>query len=607
MGIEEKLWRWYERHTYAIQAVFDIAQDLIPGGKIVGGALKAVHAFWHDKEENRNQDQIEELQQMMAQVKPEMSDLVEDIEATPEFKQAGTPEQARQILEQKFGPELRDVISRISPAVSMSAKRLSAGSNTEKRSPNKLIAGKYELLRKIGSGGQGEVYEARDIDAAKSVAIKMLPVALSQDSSALLQLREEYHRVVDLLIHANIVQYRSIAQDATTNQWFLVMDYVPGSNLRKWMLEQRGQSWTLKRTVDFLLPIIQALHFAHQNKVVHCDLKPENILIRGNDGKLFLSDFGLAKEIHSTLSAIKPPSLEDISGTLPYMSPEQYQGRWPDHRTDIWAFGVILYEIVAGYHPFHGISYEHFRDLICNQEPEHPLHIAPHEWEILLSLLAKDRNQRANGLIQALQPLWDLPSDAPDLVYPSAPILHASRDRLPIANDLPTKDDTYARPITKTKPETRSIPRPRIETDTEDSQHQQKQVEQMAENLYNERASWPTSSPQTPPILPPHLPPLPPLPPILPPQQKPGCLRTMLALFVSSTTGCFTFCIISGLLFAFLHDQFRTELQNIFGTGWESVVMLLVIGVTSLVTIKLMISIWRAICGTSGKNNPQKH
>lgn len=562
MSIEEKLWRWYERHTYAIQTIFEIAQDLIPGGRIVFNGLKAAHALLHDREENRNQDHVEAMQQMIGQVKPDMSDLVEEIEASPEFKQAASPEQARQVLENKFGAELKDVISRISPAVSMSAQRLSISSNQTKTTHSKLITGKYELLRKLGSGGQGEVFEARDIEAAKSVAIKMLPSILTQDSNALAQLREEYHRVVDCLVHPNIVQYRSMAQDAEAGRWFLVMDYIPGSNLRKWMLEHRGQSFTLRQTADFLCPIAQALDFAHQNKIVHCDLKPENILIRGNDGKLFLSDFGLAKEIHSTLSATNYAT-ENVSGTLPYMSPEQYQGKWPDHRADIWALGIILYEIVAGHHPFRGVSFEHFRDLICNQEPEIPLQLEQNEWQILSPMLAKDRNQRPNTCLLALQALWQDEYENQQVITTTSSS-HTSSQPVILSSVYAPPSSVATR--SEKRPPSKHIPR--MVTEVEDSSQDQAQVQYMAQQLTPKKVHSTSSNKNN-------------------ELQPGGCLRGTLALTASGTVGCLSFMamwiISGGALMSFLGHNSETEAMVLAGIG------------SFIIAASIIYSIWKGI------------
>ncbi len=397
MPLEERLWKWYERHTHAIQTVLEIAQDVIPGGKIVFHAIKAVHALAHDREENEKQQHLEEVQQVIAGIKPEMSDLVEDIEQLPEFQKAVDSQAACKAIAEHLKPQLDDVLSKISPVISMSAKRINAQATPA--AEKKLINQKYEILKILGSGGQGEVYQARDVDADKLVAIKMLPATFSEDPQAVAALRAEYNRVVDKLVHANIVQYRSMAQDTSSQRWFLVMDFILGKNLRKWVLEHREQPLSFSNAILFLRPIAEALDFAHQNKVVHCDLKPENIMIRESDGRLFLADFGLAKEIHTTLSARNIPS--DISGTLPYMAPEQYQGRWPDHKADIWALGVILYEIVAGHHPFHGLSFEHYKDLICHEEPECPVGLTQAQWMLMQRMLRKDRGERPATCLEA--------------------------------------------------------------------------------------------------------------------------------------------------------------------------------------------------------------
>jgi formylglycine-generating enzyme required for sulfatase activity len=134
---------------------------------------------------------------------------------------------------------------------------------------------------------------------------------------------------------------------------------------------------------------------------VHRDLKPENIMIREKDKKVYLTDFGLASQVRTTLSR-KPGFAIDISGTLPYMSPEQYLGRKVDGRTDNWALGVIVYEMVEGNHPFQATTLEHYMKIVCEVEPETPERLSEREWEIVQSLLKKERKERAENAQEVL-------------------------------------------------------------------------------------------------------------------------------------------------------------------------------------------------------------
>jgi serine/threonine protein kinase len=259
MELRNAIWKWYERHDNAINAVLEIAGGLIPGGNLVIQGVKAVHAYWKDKEENQDEEKakemeekVEDVQDFLDSVQKPLLGLIEEIEDIPEFKEAKNPNIRRQLVQERVGPSLSLVLPQISVSMTTSVTKLT------KKGSFGVINGKYELVRELGRGGQGIVYYARDREADKFVALKKLPKRLSEDPTAILLLRKEYNRVVDNLVHPNIVQYRNLSQDMQDQSWFLVMDYVPGQNMRKWMLGRSGEPMDWENAVSLLLPIADA-------------------------------------------------------------------------------------------------------------------------------------------------------------------------------------------------------------------------------------------------------------------------------------------------------------------------------------------------------------
>lgn len=392
--MRSKIWNWYKRHNNAVNAVLDIAAGAIPGAGVITGALKLALGNVDDEEEADQDRQSQEVERMLEEIKPVVSDVVEEIEELDAFRRAATVEEARAAVELSA---VREDLTRILPDLSQSLSK-----SLSRLQKKKIVGGKYELSERLGRGGQGEVYRGLHVLAGNPVAVKLLPAELSRDETAFSKLRQEYGYIVNYLTHSHIVQYRDLGLDEDSGRYFLVMDLVDGSNLRQMML-QRRQALSLAEALELLVPVAQALDFAHENRIVHRDLKPENIMIR-KDGRVLLTDFGLASEIHSSLSRQVQGHL-DASGTLPYMAPEQYLGRRADGRTDVWALGVIVYELVAGAHPFQGTSFEHYMKLICEVEPEEPETLSGAQWQVLRQMLVKDRKSRPSGAAAALQKL----------------------------------------------------------------------------------------------------------------------------------------------------------------------------------------------------------
>jgi eukaryotic-like serine/threonine-protein kinase len=219
--------------------------------------------------------------------------------------------------------------------------------------------GPYEITAQIGVGGMGEVYRATDKNLKRAVAIKVLPASVASDAERLARFQREAE-VLAALNHPNIAAIYGLERsDATTA---LVMELVEGPTLAD-RIEQGAVP------IDEALPIAKqiadALEAAHEQGIIHRDLKPANIKVRP-DGTVKVLDFGLAKALEPTGSSspnvtqsrtITTPAMTHASmilGTAAYMSPEQAKGRPADKRSDVWAFGCVLYEMLTGTGLFHG-------------------------------------------------------------------------------------------------------------------------------------------------------------------------------------------------------------------------------------------------------------
>jgi Tol biopolymer transport system component len=216
----------------------------------------------------------------------------------------------------------------------------------------------YEVLSQIGAGGMGEVYQARDSKLGRDVAIKVLPEAVAYDAERLSRFQREA-KMLAALNHPNIATIYGLEQSGGTS--YLVMELVPGETLQE--LIQRGGPVPADEASAIARQIAEALEAAHDRGIIHRDLKPANVKLTP-DGKVKVLDFGLAKAFEGDTAAedmANSPTLSRaatmqgvILGTAAYMSPEQARGRAVDKRTDIWAYGVVLYELLTGKRLFAG-------------------------------------------------------------------------------------------------------------------------------------------------------------------------------------------------------------------------------------------------------------
>ena len=265
--------------------------------------------------------------------------------------------------------------------------------------------GSYEITALLGKGGMGEVYRARDTKLKRDVAIKILPEEFSRDPGRVDRFQREAE-VLASLNHANIAGIYDLAEANGTR--FLVLELVEGETLAERI--QRG-AVPLDEALKIAHSICEALEAAHERGIIHRDLKPPNIKLTP-DGKVKLLDFGLAKafEKQQQMSLSDSPTLINgsvpgaILGTAAYMSPEQARGKETDNTSDIWAFGCVFYEMLAGRAAFEGESAGEILAGIFKAEPDWsrlPANTPEAVRRLLRRCLQKDRKRRLQSVSDA--------------------------------------------------------------------------------------------------------------------------------------------------------------------------------------------------------------
>ena len=266
----------------------------------------------------------------------------------------------------------------------------------------------YEIVAKLGEGGMGVVYKARDPRLDRFVAIKLLSSAASGDAEYRHRLTQEA-KAASALNHAGIITIHDIAREGDHD--FIVMEYVPGSTLEDLIA---GRRLKLRDALNIGIQAAQALATAHAAGIVHRDLKPSNIMVT-DDGVVKVLDFGLAKLAQDrgdmagaslaqtrTIADASLTAVGKIVGTVAYMSPEQAEGMKVDHRSDIFSFGTVLYELVTGVRPFHADSTISMLSAVLTADPKPPTQLVkdlPRELErIILRCLRKDPAKRLQAM-----------------------------------------------------------------------------------------------------------------------------------------------------------------------------------------------------------------
>ena len=231
--------------------------------------------------------------------------------------------------------------------------------------------GPYEILGQIGAGGMGEVYRAKDPRLSREVAIKVLPASFSQDGDRLRRFEQEA-KAAGVLNHPNITAVYDIGSHDGAP--YVVQELLEGETLRAVLA---GGRIAQRKAIDFATQTAHGLAAAHEKGIVHRDLKPENLFVT-RDGRVKILDFGLAKLTQNEGAVSSATNLPTetrgtepgvVLGTLGYMSPEQVRGKPADARSDIFSFGAILYEMLAGKRAFHGDSAADTMSAILREDP----------------------------------------------------------------------------------------------------------------------------------------------------------------------------------------------------------------------------------------------
>ena len=263
----------------------------------------------------------------------------------------------------------------------------------------------YEVIKKLGEGGMGEVYLAQDTKLDRRVALKFLPEQYASDDNFKARFKREAQAAAGLN-HPNIITIHEVAEH--DNRPYIAMEYVEGQSLKD-LIAKRDLS--LNKTIDFAMQICAGLAKAHQAGIIHRDIKAQNILI-DKDGRVRILDFGLAK--------LKPDAMltrtGSTLGTVAYMSPEQAQGEEADHRSDIFSFGVLLYEMITTKLPFKGEHEAAIAYSIVNETPEplarYKANVPETLQRIVEKALRKDPNTRYQNATDIIADLKELQKES---------------------------------------------------------------------------------------------------------------------------------------------------------------------------------------------------
>jgi len=276
----------------------------------------------------------------------------------------------------------------------------SGGKSYKERNTKKI--GKYEILRELGRGAMGVVFKARDPLIGRLVALKTIALAASQSED----LRQRFYREAQAaggLQHPNIVTVYEMGEEDGVP--FIAMEYLEGESLDA-VLAKNAQI-PLAQKLGYIVQVCRALSYAHQHGIVHRDMKPGNIVVT-HDGKVKVVDFGIARMMDTSKTQTGV-----LLGTLAYMSPQLVKGERADERSDIWAVGVVAYEMLAGLKPFDGENHAALLLSIVSDEPRPLEKLAPDCPQELRAIIenmlrknVSERYQSFEEVLHAIEPIW---------------------------------------------------------------------------------------------------------------------------------------------------------------------------------------------------------
>jgi len=281
------------------------------------------------------------------------------------------------------------------------AERQTISTQSSVSEGTELIAGKYEIIREIGRGGMGIVYEGINRILNKKVALKKMRDELNINFEEKKKFIEEAKTIAQLR-HPYIVDIYDVIEDG--GKVYLVFEFIDGRELSK-IIADEG-IFNYKKSLDIGEKVCEALNYAHSRGVVHRDLKPANIMLEKN-GNVRVLDFGIARIVKNTLSKISERDSK-MAGTLAYMAPEQYYGEF-DRRSDIYSFGITLYELVTDELPFKGPNFKYEKEKMLYKLPSEILSDAIKDFDgIIKKCFETDFKKRYNSIEELLRDLREV-------------------------------------------------------------------------------------------------------------------------------------------------------------------------------------------------------
>ena len=296
----------------------------------------------------------------------------------------------------------------------------------------------YNIIENLGEGGFGVIYLAEDLKLERNVAIKFLPKNIAHDLEERKRLNIEA-KAAAALNHPNIATIFSIEEAG--DDVFIVMEYIDGLELKD---KIKSASMPIREAVEIAIQIAEGIKAAHKKGIIHRDIKSQNIMIT-NDGRVKVMDFGLAK-LSCDVKITKP---ETTMGTPAYMSPEQILAKKVDHRTDIWSFGVVFYEMITGVLPFNGEYDQAITYSIINEEPPSLLSFKDFPDELiritdkLLKKKAATRYQQMDDVLLDLKTLLEKLTQPPNENHEITSEARSSIAVLPFINMSSDPDQEY--------------------------------------------------------------------------------------------------------------------------------------------------------------------